>query len=163
MKQGPFAHRGLCCPAADIANMAPSDSLWATHHFPGAPVIGRTCFPTPAGPGPRRASPVPATPFCPFHVPYAGGFFGICSRFPDAFHGLRQIHTGSAPSLSHPSAGALTTLQTSLHAADRTVASPRFDPGLSTGPGGFTTGDPGISPDRTSTGWLPRACRPVTS
>ena len=52
----------------------------------------------------------------------------------------------------------LTTLQTSLHAADRPVAPPRFDPGLSTGPGGFTTGDPGVSPDRTFTGWLSRAC-----
>jgi len=60
-------------------------------------------------------------------------------------------------------AGALTTLQTSLHAADRSVAPPRFDPGLSTGIGGFTTGDPGISPDRTLTGWLPRTLRPVTS
>jgi hypothetical protein len=27
--------------------------------------------------------------------------FGVCSRFPDAFHGLHQIHTGSAPSVSH--------------------------------------------------------------
>ncbi len=29
------------------------------------------------------------------------------------------------------------------------VPPPRFDPGLSTGPGGFATGNPGISPDRT--------------
>ena len=53
---------------------------------------------------------------------------------------------------------ALTTLQTSLNAADRPVARPRFDPGLSTGPGGSTTGDLGVSPDRTFTGWLTRAC-----
>ena len=32
---------------------------------------------------------------------------------------------------------------------------PRFAPGLSTTHGGFTTGDPGVSPDRTFTGWLP--------
>ncbi len=51
-------------------------------------------------------------------------------------------------------AGALTTLQTSLHVADRPVAPPRFDPGLSTGPGGFATRDPDVSPDRTFTGWL---------
>ena len=44
------------------------------------------------------------------------------------------------------------------HAADRPVAPPRFDPGLSTGPGSFATGDPGVSPDRTLTGWLSRAC-----
>lgn len=60
-------------------------------------------------------------------------------------------------------AGALTTLQTSLYAADRPVAPPRFDPDLSTGPGGFATGDPGVSPDRTLTGWLSRACRWATS
>jgi hypothetical protein len=57
----------------------------------------------------------------------------------------------------------LTTLQTSLHAADRPVAPPRFDPGLSTEAGGFATGDPGVSPDRTLTGWLSRASRSATS
>ena len=31
---------------------------------------------------------------------------------------------------------------------------PRFDAGLSTDAGGFTTGDLGVSPDRTLTGWL---------
>ena len=60
-------------------------------------------------------------------------------------------------------AGAFTTLQTSLYAADRPFAPPRFDPGLSTGPGGFATEDPGVSPDRTLTGWLSRACRSATS
>ena len=48
----------------------------------------------------------------------------------------------------------LTTLQTSLHAADRPVAPPRFDAGISTDAGGFATGDLGVSPDRTFTGWL---------
>jgi hypothetical protein len=55
----------------------------------------------------------------------------------------------------------LTTPQTSLHAADRPVATPthrmlllRFDPGLSPDAGSRATRDPGISPDRTSTGWL---------
>ena len=60
--------------------------------------------------------------------------------------------------LAPPRREVFTTLQTSLHAADRPVARPRFDPGLSTGPGGFTTGDLGVSPDRTFTGWLTRAC-----
>ena len=60
--------------------------------------------------------------------------------------------------LTCQTAESLTTLQTSLHAADRPVAPPRFDPGLSTGPGGFTTGDPGVSPNRTLTGWPSRAC-----
>ena len=74
-----------------------------------------------------------------------------------------EIHTGSAPSCPTRRREVLTTLQTSLHAADRPVAPPRFDPGLSTGPGSFATGDPGVSPDRTHTGWLTRACRSVTS
>ena len=56
-----------------------------------------------------------------------------------------------------------TTLQTSLHAADRSFARPRFDGGLSADAGGFATEDPGVSPDRTSTGWLSRACRSATS
>jgi hypothetical protein len=34
----------------------------------------------------------------------------------------------------------LTTLQTSLHVADRSVALPRSRPGLSATPGGFATG-----------------------
>jgi hypothetical protein len=40
---------------------------------------------------------------------------------------------------------------------------PASDPGLSADPGGFATGDPGVSPDRTFTGWSPQACRSVTS
>src|SRR5208283_3443317 len=58
---------------------------------------------------------------------------------------------------------ALTTLQASLDVADWSVARPRSAPGLSTTHGGFTTGDLGISPDRTHAGWLPSACRLVTS
>ena len=42
----------------------------------------------------------------------------------------------------------------SLDVADRRVGPPRFGPGISTDPGGFTTGDLGVSPDRTRTGWL---------
>jgi hypothetical protein len=40
-------------------------------------------------------------------------------------------------------------------AADRTVAPPRFAPGLSATHGGIATGDPGVSPDRTHTGGPP--------
>src|SRR5205823_2932120 len=39
--------------------------------------------------------------------------------------------------------------------ADRTIAPPRFAPGLSATHGGITTGDPGVSPDRTHTGRPP--------
>jgi hypothetical protein len=31
----------------------------------------------------------------------------------------------------------------------------RLDAGISPDAGGRTTGDPGVSPDRTPTGWLP--------
>jgi len=48
----------------------------------------------------------------------------------------------------------LTTLQASLHVADRQVDSPRFDVGISANTGSFTTGELGFSPDRTFTGWL---------
>jgi len=68
--------------------------------LPGATGYRQATLSTPAGPRPRRASPVPATPFWPFHVPYAGGFFNTRSRFSGVFHGLRPIHTGSAPSVS---------------------------------------------------------------
>ncbi len=57
----------------------------------------------------------------------------------------------------------VTTLQASRDVADWSVARPRFAPGLSTTHGGFATGDLGVSPDRTCTGWLPSAGRSVTS
>ena len=41
------------------------------------------------------------------------------------------------------------------HVADRTVASARFAPGLSTTHGGIATRDPDVSPDRTHTGKPP--------
>ena len=53
-----------------------------------------------------------------------------------------------------PSREKMTTLQASLDAADRPVAPPRSDAGLSTDGGGFATEDLGVSPDRTLTGWL---------
>jgi len=39
---------------------------------------------------------------------------------------------------------------------DWSFAPPRFEPGLLTTHGGFTTGDLGVSPDRTRTGWRPQ-------
>ena len=68
-----------------------------------------------------------------------------------AFASLVQARLPLVPGLP----GKMTTLQASLDAADRTLALPRFDADLSTDVGGFTTGDLGVSPDRTCTGWLP--------
>ena len=50
----------------------------------------------------------------------------------------------------------MTTLaQASLTLQTARSLPPRFAPGLSTTHGGFATGDPGISPDRTRTGRPP--------
>jgi hypothetical protein len=58
----------------------------------------------------------------------------------------------------------VTTPQTSLDVADWPVSRPlagtlslRFDGGISADAGSRATRDPGVSPDRTSTGWLTRA------
>ena len=54
------------------------------------------------------------------------------SRLSSRFHGLRPEFPGSALPAPRPTAGALTTRQASLDAADRSVASPNraFDAGL---------------------------------
>jgi hypothetical protein len=59
--------------------------------------------------------------------------------------------------------GHITALQASLDVADRQIAPLRFGPGISAEPGSFTTGDLGVSPDRTCTSWSSRACSSVTS
>lgn len=57
----------------------------------------------------------------------------------------------------------MTTLQGSLHAADRPVAlASRFDDGISPSAGDRAIGDPGVSPDETRTRWLTKACRSVS-
>ena len=50
-------------------------------------------------------------------------------------------------SLSPAFAGHITTLQASLHVADRQIAPPRFEPGLSADLGSSTTGDRLPRPD----------------
>src|SRR5207247_111218 len=97
--------------------------------------------------------------------PYAGGFLGTRSRLPGAVHGLRLRNTGSAP--SRPLArGFLTTLQASLHAADRPVArpargrsSPASTPGSHPTPGVLLPGTP-ASP---RTGLTPAGCRELVA
>jgi hypothetical protein len=97
-----------------------------------------------AAPGPRRASPVPTATFWSFHAPYAGGFLGTRSKIPGAFHGLRRCCYRLGSPFAPLARVILTTLQASLDVADRPVAPPRF-----------ATGDLGVSPDRTRTGWSP--------
>ena len=78
----------------------------------------------PQATGPRRLSRVPRTTIRTFNAQYAGGFLSARSWNQNAFHGLRRLDNGSAPSWPHPKAGeSMTTLaQASLHVADRTIA-----------------------------------------
>jgi len=157
MKQGSFAQGRLCCPARRHY-YDPLRLPLGCRPFPGVqPVIDRHA-PDPRRVGAEEGLSSSLDNLLTVPRPLRRRVLRHPLQDPDVFHGLHQIHTGSAPSPSRLPAGALTTLQTSLHAADRPVAPPRFDPGLSTGPGGFATGDPGVSPDRTLTGWPSRAC-----
>jgi hypothetical protein len=127
MKQGPFARAGLCCPTAATATTAPSDSLWAAVHFPGPPVIGRRCFPG-RRPGAQEGLsssqdnlstvPRPLRRGVLEHPPQEPG----CRPWPSpSRHGLGSPL--ARPGL--PGGGVnITTLQASLHAADRPIAHP---------------------------------------
>jgi hypothetical protein len=154
MKYGPFAPDGLCCPADrhyyDPLRLPLSRPL----HFPGAPVIGGASLPAaPQTAGPRRLSRVPTMTIRTFNAHYAGGFLSARSWNQSAFHGLRRIANGSAPSCPARRPDCMTTLtQASLTLQTARSLPPRFAPGLSTTHGGITTGDPGVSPDRTHTG-----------
>jgi hypothetical protein len=48
-----------------------------------------------------------------------------------------------------------TAIEGRLHCLHYEALSLRFDAGISSGAGSRATVDPGVSPDRTSTGWLP--------
>jgi hypothetical protein len=145
MKCGPFPPGALCCTPISSTTTR-SDCLSTARHFPGSPVIGAHRFPPPTATGPRRLSPVPRTTIRPFNAQYAGGFLGARSRIPGAFRGLRRPYTGSAPPLPAQRRLLDDACSGFTHVADRTVARPRFAPGLSTTHGGFATKDPGVSP-----------------
>jgi len=67
-----------------------------------------------------------------------------------AFAQISRARLSLRPAFTEPH---ITTLQASLDVADRQIAPARFGPGISAGPGSFATGDLGVSPDRTCTGW----------
>lgn len=131
--------------------------LGRPRHFPGSPVIGGASLPaTPQATGPRRLSRVPRTTIRTFNTQYAGGFLSARSWNKSAFRGLRRGRTGSAPSIPARRRERLTTLtQASLALQTARSIPPRFAPSLSATHGGITTGDPGVSPNRTRTGRPP--------
>ena len=145
-------------PASSLRRPAhtttPSDSLSAARHFPGAPVIDRPAPESPQDQGRGGPLQFPRHPSARSTSPTPEG-----SSAPAPGSQAPSMAFAKSTQARHPlfpaEAGAFTTLQTSLHAADRTVALPRFDPGLSTGPGGLATGDPGVSPGWTPTSWMP--------
>ena len=96
MKQGPFTPGRLCCPPHH-RYYDPLRLPLDRPPLPGFTGYRQHRFPTPAGSGPRRPSPVPTTTFQPFHAPCAGRFLGTSSRTSGAVHGLRPRETGSAP------------------------------------------------------------------
>jgi hypothetical protein len=133
MKHGPFPYPRLCCPAGSSGTTGRSATLPAGRDFAGSPLIRTHRFPgtTSAGPGPGRASPVPASTFQPFRSLYPGGFIAAAlpgsSRLP--WPSPRIPGLGSPLS---PDGASVTRRQDSLDVTDRPVASPKgaFDAGL---------------------------------
>ena len=153
VKQGPFAPAGLCCPDHHHY-YDPLRLPFGRRPLRGVTAYRPTRFRIPAGPGPRRASPVSQDNRLTVPRPLRREVPPHPFQDQGAFHGLRPLRAGSAP--PWPAlAGTVSTPQASLHAADRPVAPPRFAPRLSATHGGFPTEDPGVSPNRTRTGWLP--------
>lgn len=119
--------------------MAPSDSLPAAWHFPGALVIARPRSWPPQGQG--RVGPLqfPRWPSSRSTPPTPGGPSAPAPG-PEVLSMAFAKSTQARLLLALLSQESLTTLQASLHVADRSVALPRSRPGLSATPGGFATG-----------------------
>ena len=162
MKQGSFAPVGLCC----LDHRHYYDPLrlpLGRLPLPGITGYRQGCFPPPQDGAEEDLSsskdnPVTVPRPLRREVPRHRLQDQRCRPWPSPF----RNRLGS--SLSDPKGGPrVTTLQASLHVADWSLAPPRFAPHLSMTHGGLTTGDLGVSPNRTHTGWLPSASRSVTS
>jgi hypothetical protein len=89
-----------------------------------------------AVPGPRRASPVPAVTFSPFHAPYPGGFLDAALQALHAFHGLRPSGPGSAPSSHvHDAAGFASRCGPASRTTPRAACHPASTPTCQPTPG----------------------------
>jgi len=153
MKRGSFALAGLCCPDRQ-RYYDPLGLPLDYRPLHGAAAYRPVLLPPPAGAGSRRVSPVPRTTFRPFHAPYAGRFLRTRSRLPGAFRGLRPVRAGSAPPWPPQAVNNYDAADFASCCGPAVRSSPLRTPPLGDARG-FTTGDPGVSPDRTLTGWLP--------
>lgn len=99
IKQGPFPRPRLCCPSGCKRYYGPPATLPAERDFAGSPLIRAHRFPdsTSAGPGPARASPVPAPTLRPCRSLYPGRFLTAALQDLRGVHGLRRDFHGSAP------------------------------------------------------------------
>ncbi len=133
MKQGPFPHRRFCCPRGSSGTTGPSATLPAGTRLHGITAYTRPSLPEhqPAGPGPGRASPVPASTLRPFRSLYPGGFFTAASRLFAASMAFAVPSPARLP-LGPLAREKLTGRQDSLHATDRSLARPHgtLDAGL---------------------------------
>jgi hypothetical protein len=131
---GPSHHRRLCCPTAQPVLRPPPTPTRPAVHFPGSPVIGRHA-PVTTSAGHRAGEGLPSSRRHYLDVPRPirrGVLDGCASRHFTASMAFTVISAARLPLLPPSQARPLTTLQTSLNAADRPVAPPdrAFDAGL---------------------------------
>jgi hypothetical protein len=160
MKCGPFAPAGLCCPA-HRHYYDPLRLPLGCPPFPGIAGYRRASLPAPRRPRGRGGSPqFPGRPSARSTPNTPGGSSAPApgSQAPSmAFAVVEPARHPLFPTpMRRPSDDACSGF---TRVADRTVARPRFAPGLSTTHGGSATKDPGISPGRTHTGRPSRTSR----
>ncbi len=153
MKYGRFAPGGLCCPT-DRHYYRPLRLPLDRPPLPGIAGYRQTSLPAARSDGAEEALPSSQNDHPHVQRP-------IRRRVPQ--RPLPDLRRLPWPSPSRDRLGTLlcppngrvplTTLaQASLTLQTARSHPPRFAPGLSTTHGGITTGDPGVSPDRTRTG-----------
>src|ERR687895_864163 len=160
MKRGRFAPGGLCCPA-DQHYYRPLPLPLGRPPLPGIAGYRRASLPPPRTRRGRGGSPqFPGRPSAR-STPNTPEGSSAPAPGPRAPSVAFAVDEPARLPLSRPEGRVrMTTLaQASLTLQTARSLPPRFAPGLSTTHGGFTTGDPGISPDRTRTGRPPRTCR----
>ena len=137
MKCGPFAPGGLCCPADQHYYDPLRLPLGRPDHFPGSPVIGGHRFPHPAGDGAETALPSSQDDHPHVQRPIRRRVPQRPLLDPERFPWPSPLRDRLGSLSSRPQAGLSDDACSGFtHVADRTVASPRFAPGLSTTHGG---------------------------